>query len=131
MHDLGQVVRELQHSRNGVTVITEDGSVYDANYVILSVSIGVLQSDLISFSPPLPVRLIFLNILFYILYYMSLLLSLLKSIPRRIDALFVIRRGIYLFNLLRYLYHWYLFAFYLRNLYRSMCLLFLLWLLGP
>ncbi|CAA0808916.1 Polyamine oxidase 1 [Striga hermonthica] len=51
---LNQVVRELQHSRNGVTVKTEDGSVYEANYVILSVSIGVLQSHLISFSPPLP-----------------------------------------------------------------------------
>ncbi|KAM3323444.1 polyamine oxidase 1 [Capsicum chacoense] len=50
----GQVVREVQHSRNGVLVSTEDGSLYEANYVILSVSIGVLQSDLISFSPPLP-----------------------------------------------------------------------------
>lgn len=61
---LGQVVRELQHSRNGVTVLTEDGSVYEANYVILSVSIGVLKSQLISFNPPLPVRLIFLFKLF-------------------------------------------------------------------
>ncbi|XWS45751.1 hypothetical protein CRYUN_Cryun14cG0006300 [Craigia yunnanensis] len=51
---LNKVVRELQHSRNGVTVKTEDGCVYEANYVILSASIGVLQSDLISFSPPLP-----------------------------------------------------------------------------
>ncbi|XP_024022040.1 polyamine oxidase 1 [Morus notabilis] len=51
---LNKVVRELQHSRNGVTVITEDGSVYDADYVVLSVSIGVLQSDLISFNPSLP-----------------------------------------------------------------------------
>ncbi|KAA8520220.1 hypothetical protein F0562_014476 [Nyssa sinensis] len=51
---LNKVVRELQHSRNGVTVTTEDGCVYEANYVILSVSIGVLQSDLISFRPPLP-----------------------------------------------------------------------------
>ncbi|KAJ7949215.1 putative Polyamine oxidase [Quillaja saponaria] len=51
---LNKVVRELQHSRNGVTVITEDGCVYEANYVILSVSIGVLQSDLIAFNPPLP-----------------------------------------------------------------------------
>lgn len=51
---LNKVVRELQHSRNGVTVITEDGSVYEADYVVLSVSIGVLQSDLISFYPPLP-----------------------------------------------------------------------------
>jgi hypothetical protein len=57
--DLGQVVRELQHSRNGITVITEDGCFYEANYVILSVSIGVLQSDLISFRPPLPVRFFF------------------------------------------------------------------------
>ncbi|KAF9665699.1 hypothetical protein SADUNF_Sadunf16G0150800 [Salix dunnii] len=51
---LNKVVRELQHSRNGVVVKTEDGCVYEANYVILSVSIGVLQSDLISFRPPLP-----------------------------------------------------------------------------
>ncbi|XP_007052480.2 PREDICTED: polyamine oxidase 1 [Theobroma cacao] len=51
---LNKVVRELQHSRNGVTVKTEDGCVYEANYVILSASIGVLQSDLISFRPPLP-----------------------------------------------------------------------------
>ncbi|XP_047976617.1 polyamine oxidase 1-like isoform X1 [Salvia hispanica] len=51
---LNKVVRELQHSRNGVSVKTEDGSVFDAHYVILSVSIGVLQSHLISFSPPLP-----------------------------------------------------------------------------
>ncbi|KAL3611354.1 hypothetical protein D5086_002374 [Populus alba] len=51
---LNKVVRELQHSRNGVVVKTEDGCIYEANYVILSVSIGVLQSDLISFKPPLP-----------------------------------------------------------------------------
>lgn len=58
--DLGQqVVRELQHSRNGVTVMTEDGCVFQANYMILSVSIGVLQSNLIAFNPPLPVRLFF------------------------------------------------------------------------
>ncbi|KAK4414487.1 Polyamine oxidase 1 [Sesamum alatum] len=51
---LNKVVRELQHSRNGVSVKTEDGGVYEANYVILSVSIGVLQTHLISFYPPLP-----------------------------------------------------------------------------
>ncbi|WCJ18552.1 polyamine oxidase 1 [Euphorbia peplus] len=49
-----KVVREIEHSRNGVIVKTEDGCVYEANYVILSASIGVLQSDLISFRPPLP-----------------------------------------------------------------------------
>ncbi|KAL6129954.1 hypothetical protein ACLB2K_068336 [Fragaria x ananassa] len=51
---LNKVVRELKHSRDGVTVMTEDGCFYQANYVILSASIGVLQSDLISFTPPLP-----------------------------------------------------------------------------
>ncbi|XP_057522016.1 polyamine oxidase 1 isoform X3 [Amaranthus tricolor] len=51
---LDKVVREIQYSRSGVTVKTEDGSIYEANYLILSVSIGVLQSDLISFRPPLP-----------------------------------------------------------------------------
>ncbi|KAK4372144.1 hypothetical protein RND71_007528 [Anisodus tanguticus] len=51
---LNTVVREVQHWRNGVLVTTEDGSLYEANYVILSASIGVLQSDLISFTPPLP-----------------------------------------------------------------------------
>ncbi|XP_027343581.1 polyamine oxidase 1-like [Abrus precatorius] len=51
---LNKVVRELQHSKSGVKVITEDGCIYKANYVILSVSIGVLQSDLLTFNPPLP-----------------------------------------------------------------------------
>ncbi|KAK4406221.1 Polyamine oxidase 1 [Sesamum angolense] len=51
---LNKVVRELQHCENGVTVKTEDGCIYEAQYVILSPSIGVLQSNLIYFSPPLP-----------------------------------------------------------------------------
>ncbi|KAG5003390.1 hypothetical protein JHK84_027650 [Glycine max] len=51
---LNKVVRELQYSKSGVTVKTEDGFVYEANYVILSVSIGVLQSDLLAFNPTLP-----------------------------------------------------------------------------
>ncbi|KAL5160106.1 Polyamine oxidase 1 [Glycine soja] len=51
---LNKVVRELQYSKSGVTVKTEDGCVYETNYVILSVSIGVLQSDLLAFNPPLP-----------------------------------------------------------------------------
>ncbi|XP_073307272.1 polyamine oxidase 1 [Primulina huaijiensis] len=51
---LNKVVRELHHSRNGVVLRTEDGSIYEADYVILSVSIGVLQSQLIKISPPLP-----------------------------------------------------------------------------
>ncbi|KAL8214071.1 hypothetical protein R6Q57_003520 [Mikania cordata] len=51
---LNTVVRELRHSRDGASVITEDGCVYEANFIILSVSIGVLQSNLISFNPRLP-----------------------------------------------------------------------------
>ncbi|CAH9085597.1 unnamed protein product [Cuscuta epithymum] len=52
---LNTVVREVQqHTRNDVSVTTEDGIVYKASYIVLSVSIGVLQSDLISFTPPLP-----------------------------------------------------------------------------
>ncbi|XP_076899182.1 polyamine oxidase 1-like [Bidens hawaiensis] len=51
---LNTVVRGLHQSSNGVTVTTEDGRVYEADYVILSVSIGVLQSKLISFNPCLP-----------------------------------------------------------------------------
>ncbi|KMT18801.1 hypothetical protein BVRB_2g029100 [Beta vulgaris subsp. vulgaris] len=51
---LNKVAREIQNSRSGVTVKTEDGCIYEASYLILSVSIGVLQSDLITFRPPLP-----------------------------------------------------------------------------
>lgn len=50
-----QVVREINYSKNGVQVKTEDGSMYQAKYVIVSVSVGVLQSDLIVFKPHLPV----------------------------------------------------------------------------
>jgi len=47
-------VREIQYTDHGVTVKTEDGSVYMGKYAISSVSLGVLQSDLIKFNPPLP-----------------------------------------------------------------------------
>ncbi|KAL2936100.1 Polyamine oxidase [Bienertia sinuspersici] len=50
-----QVVTEVDYSKKGeVTVKTEDGKVYQAKKVILSPSIGVLQSDLIKFKPELP-----------------------------------------------------------------------------
>ncbi|KAF2314692.1 hypothetical protein GH714_030041 [Hevea brasiliensis] len=51
---LNKVVREIIYSRNGVIVKTEDGCTYNSKYVILSVSVGVLQSDLIEFQPTLP-----------------------------------------------------------------------------
>lgn len=51
---LKKVVRKIDQSGNGVTVTTEDGSVYKADYVMVSVSIGVLQTKLIEFQPHLP-----------------------------------------------------------------------------
>ncbi|CAO2819090.1 unnamed protein product [Amaranthus hypochondriacus] len=49
-----QVVTEIEYKRRSVTVKTEDGNVYKAKYVIVSPSLGVLQSDLITFTPELP-----------------------------------------------------------------------------
>ncbi|CAI0398718.1 unnamed protein product [Linum tenue] len=51
---LKKVAREIAYSKSGVTIKTEDGSTYSANYVIVSASVGVLQSDLIQFKPTLP-----------------------------------------------------------------------------
>ncbi|KAJ8753614.1 hypothetical protein K2173_022855 [Erythroxylum novogranatense] len=51
---LNKVVKEIQYSDEGVKVKTEDGSIYQAKYAIVSVSVGVLQSDLIEFKPDLP-----------------------------------------------------------------------------
>nr|ACF82996.1 unknown [Zea mays] len=51
---LNKVVREIKYSPGGVTVKTEDNSVYSADYVMVSASLGVLQSDLIQFKPKLP-----------------------------------------------------------------------------
>lgn len=48
-------MRRIRHFQSGVVVVTEDGSVYKADYVIVSVSIGVLQTKLIKFEPDLPV----------------------------------------------------------------------------
>ncbi|KAF8390403.1 hypothetical protein HHK36_024929 [Tetracentron sinense] len=51
---LNKVVTEIRHSPSGVIVKTEDGSVYRAGYVMVSASIGVLQTNLINFQPDLP-----------------------------------------------------------------------------
>ncbi|XP_048543549.1 polyamine oxidase 7-like [Triticum urartu] len=51
---LNKVVREISYNQRGVVVTTEDNSAYSADYVIVSASIGVLQSDLIQFKPQLP-----------------------------------------------------------------------------
>ncbi|KAF3775669.1 Polyamine oxidase [Nymphaea thermarum] len=50
----GYVVREIHYRDDCVHVLVEDGTSYSAEYVILSVSLGVLQSKLIRFKPELP-----------------------------------------------------------------------------
>ncbi|CAI0442323.1 unnamed protein product [Linum tenue] len=52
---LDKVVKEIFYTTNrGVRVETEDGSTYQAKYAVVSVSLGVLQSNLIRFAPTLP-----------------------------------------------------------------------------
>ncbi|OEL23073.1 Polyamine oxidase [Dichanthelium oligosanthes] len=51
---LNQVVKEITYFPSGVMVKTEDNKVYRADYVMVSVSLGVLQTDLIRFRPQLP-----------------------------------------------------------------------------
>ncbi|KAK6931061.1 Amine oxidase [Dillenia turbinata] len=51
---LNKPVVEIRYFQSGVIVKTEDGSVYRADYVIVSASIGVLQTNLIRFKPDLP-----------------------------------------------------------------------------
>ncbi|KAL5725170.1 sarcosine oxidasee (formaldehyde-forming) [Ranunculus cassubicifolius] len=51
---LNKVVTEIRHSRSGVIIKTDDGSIYRAGYVMVSASIGVLQTNLINFQPDLP-----------------------------------------------------------------------------
>ncbi|XP_074317898.1 polyamine oxidase 1-like [Silene latifolia] len=49
-----KAVTEIEYSETGATIKTEDGSVFHAETAILSPSVGVLQSDLITFKPQLP-----------------------------------------------------------------------------
>ncbi|CAA6659180.1 unnamed protein product [Spirodela intermedia] len=51
---LNKVVNRIEYSRSGVIVETEDGSTYKSDYVMVSTSIGVLQTSLIKFEPDLP-----------------------------------------------------------------------------
>ncbi|XP_002986593.2 polyamine oxidase [Selaginella moellendorffii] len=51
---LNTVVNNIRYSKNGVKVGTEGGKSYKAKYVIVTVSLGVLQSGLIKFIPPFP-----------------------------------------------------------------------------
>lgn len=51
---LNKVVREIRYSPSGVIIKTEDGAIYRAAYAMVSVSVGVLQTNLINFQPDLP-----------------------------------------------------------------------------
>nr|XP_006818298.1 PREDICTED: polyamine oxidase-like [Saccoglossus kowalevskii] len=51
---LEKIVTKVEYDDNGVTVTCSDGSNYTAPYAIITFSIGVLQSDLVEFYPPLP-----------------------------------------------------------------------------
>ncbi|CAN0864756.1 Polyamine oxidase 1 [Linum grandiflorum] len=51
---LKKVVTEIVYDKKNVTVKTEDGSTYSADYAVVSASVGVLQTDLIKFKPKLP-----------------------------------------------------------------------------
>lgn len=50
---LGEVVREVSLSDDGVEIMT-DNAVFDAHAVILTVPLGVLKKNNIQFNPPLP-----------------------------------------------------------------------------
>lgn len=48
------VVTNITYSDTGVTILNKDGSCVEADYAINTVSLGVLQNDIITFSPELP-----------------------------------------------------------------------------
>jgi polyamine oxidase len=48
------VVTEIAYSNTSVTITNQDGSCVEADYAITTVSLGVLQNDVIQFSPLLP-----------------------------------------------------------------------------
>jgi polyamine oxidase len=48
------IVTNISYTDTGVTISNEDGSCVEADYAINTVSLGVLQNDAITFSPPLP-----------------------------------------------------------------------------
>ena len=48
------IVTGIEYSDTGVTITNEDGSCVEADYAINTVSLGVLQNDVITFTPDLP-----------------------------------------------------------------------------
>lgn len=51
---LSTIVTNISYTPQGVIVTNEDGSCISADYAICTFSVGVLQSDLVTFDPPLP-----------------------------------------------------------------------------
>jgi polyamine oxidase len=51
---LETTVASIKHSNKTVTVDFEDGSCVEAEHVICTFSLGVLQNDVVDFDPPLP-----------------------------------------------------------------------------
>ncbi|KAI3874757.1 hypothetical protein MKW98_019330 [Papaver atlanticum] len=56
---LNKAVTETQYTSRGVVVKTEDGSVYNSDYVMISTSVSVLQTNLINFVPDLLILAIY------------------------------------------------------------------------
>ena len=51
---LNNVVKSVAYDAAGVTVTTEKGVVYKADYVVVTLPIGVLKASSVSFTPELP-----------------------------------------------------------------------------
>ncbi|KAF8527027.1 amine oxidase [Hysterangium stoloniferum] len=51
---LGHTVTNIKYTSTGVTIQTKDGPTIEADYAICTFSVGVLQNDDVTFSPPLP-----------------------------------------------------------------------------
>lgn len=51
---LNTAVRNISYSGDGVRVGMDDGSCVEAEHAICTLSVGVLQRDVVQFSPPLP-----------------------------------------------------------------------------
>ncbi|MCJ1223849.1 hypothetical protein MMC12_000492 [Toensbergia leucococca] len=51
---LNTIVTNVSYSDVGVTIYNNDGTCIDADYAICTFSVGVLQSDAVTFSPDLP-----------------------------------------------------------------------------
>lgn len=51
---LSTIVDKITYSHDGVIVKNKDGSCVEADYAVVTFSLGVLQQDVVAFEPPLP-----------------------------------------------------------------------------